>query len=303
MFECCAKKRNTKVFQHVLKSLRPHTWTCNYVSIVYDIAFKYGQKEILNSLLENDSKTNANKVRLYSKNNENRKPERLIGAETAIVYNHPEILDHVLPKLAKETSQKEKDKLIFICLALKRVECRKVFLKYGFQEQKSLTDLDQQNELFHVLLHYPCHREDIKLVIQGYKKIWMPFIGITFIGQMFHKDYRVHVNCLLNQHCCRRINSVDFIQLMTIGEDIDLTRLQIEHLDDVFRELVELCVYSNLSNLNHLAEQTVSIYLNHYHKTDLKIEGNQHDIDLVYQVSHDTGTIGGEYTMDVKEHF
>ena len=184
-----------------------------------------------------------------------------------------------------------------------------MLLKYGFQEHKNLTELEQQGELFHILLNYSCHREEIISIIQLYKKIFLPFIGVPFKGT-FCNEYQIKLDCLLNQHCYRRINSVDIIQLVTLGEDIDLTRLPIEYQDrdriSVFRELVELCLYSNLSNLNNLAEQTVSVYLEHYHKTDLGRKGRYYkdnDIDLIFKVGHATGTTGRSYTMDVNEHF
>ena len=72
-------------------------------------------------------------------------------------------------------------------------------------------------------------------------------------------------------------------------------------LDDVFRGLVEQCLFSNLSNINKLAEQTVNMYLKHCGKTDLKIEGSC-DIDLLFKEHYVTGTIEGESVMDAKEH-
>ena len=89
---------------------------------------------------------------------------------------------------------------------------------------------------------------------------------------------------------------------MTLSNEIDLTKLTIKHLDDEFRELVELCLYLNLSNLNYLAEQTVSIYLQNYDNTDLKVEGYSY-IDLIFKESHIPGKIAREYSMDAKVHF
>ena len=248
LLECCARKRNIKVFQNVLMSLRPHIWQCNDLFTVYDLALKYEQREIIDTLIQNGFKTYADQERFYRGNHENRRSERLLGAEAAIVYNYTKILNHLLPKLARqlETSQKAKDKLFFICSALQRDECRKVFLKYGFQEHQNLTDHDQQGELFHILLNYPSHKKEIIPIIQQYKKIWLPFNGVSFDGILFCNDYQISLDCLLNQHCQRGINSVEFLQLITLGEEIDLTRLRMEHLDDIFREFVELCLYSNL---------------------------------------------------------
>ena len=59
VFECCARKNNIKVFQYILRSLRLHNWTCSYVSMVYDIALKYEQKEIIDSWIRKGFKTYA----------------------------------------------------------------------------------------------------------------------------------------------------------------------------------------------------------------------------------------------------
>ena len=287
LLECCARKRNSKVFEHIIMSLRPHTWSCHDLSIVYDLASKYELKETIANLIENGLK-----IAFHQHNSQRfdktRTLQRLIGTEAAIVYNHPRILDHVLRPLAGRINQMERDKLVFICLALQRAECRKILLKYGFSEHKKLTDLDQQDELFHILFNYSRYRKEIHSIIQGHEKIQLP---------MVHHNFKVSFNCLLKQPCCRRINSKECIQLMALGEEIDLTNLEIEHLDDVLRELVELCLFSNLSNLNYLAEQIVSMYIEQYYETDLD------NINLIFKESHDPGEIGGEYTMDATEHF
>ena len=228
------------------------------------------------------------------------KHERLISAEAAIVYNNPVILDHVLPKIVRNTSYKEKDKLLFLCSTLQRDECREVFLKYGFEDHKTLTDLHEQYELFHILLSYPSHSEEIIPILQKYQLIWPPFIGPPSMSMLFRNDYSIHLNCLVSEGCCRQVTSVEFIHLLTLGENIDFTRLQVEDLDDIYRELVELCLYSNLSNLNYLAEQTVYMFLKQYHKTDVKLHSHSHfGLDLFNKVRH----IVSKYNMDVNEHF
>ena len=259
VLECCARKRN-KAFQHLLMTRSPHTLTCNDLACVYDLAFKYGLKELLNSLIINGFKTFVHQESLYTKHRENKKVERLIGAEAAIVYNHPKILDSLIRRLARKINQTEKENIVFICFALQRAECRKVLVNYGFPDQANLTDRDQQNRLFHMLLHYSGCREEIASIIKRNSK---PPLSVIYIHG---NDYQVHLNCLVDQYCYKWIGSVEFIQLMTLGEEINLTHLQVKHLDGVFRELVERCLFSNLSNINNLAEQTVNMYHEHYGK-------------------------------------
>ena len=277
LLECCARKGTIKGFQYLKMPLRPHIFSSNNVSSVFDLAFKYELKAFLDSLIVNGFKTYVHQGRrIHTKNLENRKLERLICAEAAIVYNHPKILDGLIShRFAKEISQMEINKLVFICLALQRAECRKVLFKHGFPEYESLAEIDQQNELFHILLHYSGCREEIVSIIKRYNKICLPLIDI------YANDYQVHLNCLLNQKCHRCINRVEFIQLVTLREDIDLTKLKMQCFRDEYRELVELCLFSNFSNLDSLVDQTVGIYLE----------------------SHVTGKIGGKYIMDAKEHF
>ena len=106
------------MIQHVLMSLRKHAWNCEDLFNIFDLALKYKQREIIDSLLQNGFKTHIDRKHLHRGTCENRTPERLIGAEVTIVYNNPKVLDCVLPDLVGKTSQKEKDKLVFICLAL-----------------------------------------------------------------------------------------------------------------------------------------------------------------------------------------
>ena len=297
LFDCCARKRNSNGFQYLLTSLVP--FSCNYMSTVYDLALKYDLRATLDSLIVNGIKWTAQDELYFTRNDASKVPERLILAEAAIVYNHPKVLDLVIPKLDRTASQMQKEKMVFISLALKRMECRKVLLKYGFPKHDNLPGLDQQGELFHILLNYSCCRGEIVSIIQRYEKISPPSIK-----NMIWHDYEVDLNCLIKpgwSYCRKGINSVEFLQLMTLGEDIDLTKLKTEHLDDIFRELVELCLFFNLSNLDKLADQTVSIYLKYYSKTDLKL--GDHNIDLIFKESHHTGTIGGEYTMDANVRF
>ena len=267
---------------------------CYDLSVVYDIAFKYELTEVLDDLIENGLKTHCDEK--YRENFENRKPKGLIGAEAAFVYNRPNILDCVIPPIAGKTNQMRRDRLVFICIALRRAECRKVLLKYGFPENENLTDDDKQNELFHILLSFSCCRKEIVSLIQGFKKIELPHI----VDGVRH-DHHVILRCLWKLFCYKRVNSGEFVQLMALGEDIDLSKLKIVHLEDIYRELVESCLFSNLSNLNSLAEQTVNIYLKHYHKTDLQIR--ESDIDLIFKESNVAGKTGGEFTMDAHEHF
>ena len=216
------------------------------------------------------------------------------------MYNHPKMLDRVLPLYAGKPDLMERDKLVFICSVLQRTECRKILLSRWFPEHVNLylSDIDQQNELFHILLNYSCCRDEIVSLIQGYKNIKLPYIGDTD-----HNNYQANLNCLVNKHCYRWINSVELIQFMTVGDEIDLIGCKIEHLHGVFRELVELCLFSNLSNLSHLAEQTVNMYLKHYHRTDLRVEIPYNNLDLIFKESHAPGKIEGEYIMDANEHF
>ena len=50
-----------------------------------------------------------------------------------------------------------------------------------------------------------------------------------------------------------------------------------------------------------MAEQTVNIYLKHYHKTDLQII--ESGIDLIFIESNVAGKAEGEFTLDAHEHF
>ena len=221
------------------------------------------------------------------------------------MYDQPEILDCLIPRLARKTDQMEKARLVFICVALRRDRCRKVLLKYGFPKHDQLfSDLHQQNALFHILLNYSCHSEEIISNIRGYMQIKLPSIS--------DRRYYQHIlqsDCFEKQPCLTEINSIKFIQLLTLGDDIDLTGLQIGLLDGVYRELVELCLFSNLSNLNSLAEKTVHVYLKHYHKTGLitdgfkKLRRRDNLLDLIFNESHVPSKIGRDYTMDAQEHF
>ena len=302
LFEYSARKGNKNVFQRLLMSPRTDSWECPDISAVYDLAFKYQMKEMLKSLIENSFKIYVHHE--SSKYCENINLEKLIGAEAAIVYNQPEILDCLIPRLARKTDWMEKARLVFICVALNRDRCRKVLLKYGFPKHDRLfSDLHQQNALFHILLNYSCHSEEIISIIRGYKKIKLPSTS-----DRWYYQHILQSDCFEKQPCLTEINSIKFIQLLTfIGEDIDLTGLQIGLLDGVYRELVELCLFSNLSNLNSLAEKTVDMYLKHYHKTGLKTEGleifGRPDMDLIFQESHVPSRIGRDYIMDAKEHF
>ena len=140
------------------------------------------------------------------------------------MYNHPKVLDSLIRRLARKMNQTEKENMVFICFALQRAERRKVLVKYGFPDQANLTDRDQQNELFHMLLHYSGCREEIVSIIKWYSKLSLPSIYI------FRDSYRVHLNCPTNQHCFKSIGSVEFIQLMPLGQEIDLIHLQSKHI-------------------------------------------------------------------------
>lgn len=72
----------------------------------------------------------------YEQNHESRKHDRLICAEAAIVYNWPKILDYAVALLSDIIDTQERGKLVFICLALERRECRNILLKHGFQEHE-----------------------------------------------------------------------------------------------------------------------------------------------------------------------
>ena len=111
LLEYCVRKRNSNVFENILMSLRPHTWSCHELSIVYDLAFKYELKKTIANLIENGLKIafhQHNPLRF----DKTRTLQRLIGAEAAIVYNHPRMLDYVLSPLAGKIKQMERDKLI-----------------------------------------------------------------------------------------------------------------------------------------------------------------------------------------------
>ena len=126
----------------------------------------------------------------------NRKPERIISAKAAIVYNRPDMLDRVLTPIAGKTNQMQRDRLVFICIALQRAKCRKVFLKYGFQENENLTDYDKQKELSHILMSYSCCKEKIVSLIQGFNEIELPYIN-----DVVRYDYPVLLRCLWELFC------------------------------------------------------------------------------------------------------
>ena len=73
VLECCARKRNSKAFQHILMTRRPHTLTCNDLACVYDLAFKYRLKELLDSLIKKGFKKFVHQESLYTKYHENKK--------------------------------------------------------------------------------------------------------------------------------------------------------------------------------------------------------------------------------------
>ena len=309
-FECCARKCNKKVFEQLLFMLwhLPGTCVdnvdrCDKITKIYDVALKYDHDEVLDALIETDLSIHHLGSH-FSKMVLPAKLERsMLGAEAAIVYNCPRILESLITWLEK-TNDQIKATLIFICSVLERNECMEVLFKHGFPENvEGLKDQGKQNELLHILLRYSNgnYKEEIQSVMQQYKEIDLPKADESFA--LRHKDNPFFLNCLLDQQCFILLKSKEFIQLMTIGDKIDLTKLSFYNLDDIFRELVERCLFSNLLNLNSLAEQSVSMYLKQYAETDLKRYQGDRAIDLVFKESHDPGTVGREYIMDAKEHF
>ena len=115
---------------------------------------------------------------------------------------HSEMLDCIFQDLTKQASQAEKETLVFISSTLQRVECQEMLLKHGFPKQYQLSDLDQQTELFHILLTYTYYWEEIISIIRRYKTIHLPEIG-----GMYTRDCLVHFSyrCFTQKWCCKEI--------------------------------------------------------------------------------------------------
>ena len=305
MLECCARKCNKKAFEQLLFTLwhLPSTHnsgldTCNKLTIMYDMALKYDHDGFLDALIETDLSIHHLGMDLPAK-----LETSIISAEAAIVYNRPRILKSLIPWLEK-TKDQIKATLIFICSVLKRTECMEILLKHGFPESvEDLTDQGMVNELLHILLRYSegNYKDQIQSVIQQYKGIELPKVLKSF--KCRNIDQPFFLKCLFKEQCNINLKSTEFIQITTTGDEIDLTKLNSFNIDDLFRELVERCLFYNLSNLNILAEQTDSIYLKQYGKTDLQRELSDEKIDLIFKESYDLGKVGRVYVMDAMEHF
>ena len=78
--------------------------------------------------------------------------------------------------MAGKINQMQRDRLVFICIALQRADCRKELFNYGFQENENLTENDKQNELFHILLSNSFCKKEIVSHFHGFKAIELPYI-------------------------------------------------------------------------------------------------------------------------------
>ena len=287
LLEYCAKKGYACMLRSVLKTLRPKVRLNSHVITLYYIMFEYNLKDIIHILLWKGIDYlpigfGLNYFRHVSSMQE-REFERLISAELAIVYNRLRILDYVITVSAGNMTEKEKQGLVFICVALQRQKCRNILFKHGFTENEHMSALDKHEQCVHFLDQYPCCRNEIVSFIQHTPDL---LDVIRTCRDYTQFDYKT-----VSQ---KRDNNLAKVQILTaLRVYVDVIQFaQSAQAIGIFRELFELWLYSNPSNLDSLSEYSlINLRLNS------KIQNEQ------FEDWGDISHMQIEYIMDSKEHF